>query len=521
MNLMMLMEMAATADGDRVAVGSESHAITYRQFSTAAAALAGRLKACDARYLVVCDETSPALITALFGAAWAGVPYVPLNYRLTDADTADLAARTRPALALVGDGDPVGLGSTAGIETIERSDLLADLIGARAENEAGLVPTDHPAEVGPWPNDPDAIAVLLYTSGTTGPPKSAVLRHRHLVSYIFGVATLMSANSDEASLIAVPPYHVAGVAIMLSQLYVGRRIVFMPRFDPDGWIDLVLTERVTHAMVVPTMLARIVDALDRRGETITSLRGLSYGGGRTHPSVVERALELFPETDFVNAYGLTETSATVALLGPDDHRRAAAATAPEARARLASVGRAIPSVDISIRDGVGVEVEPGGAGEIWVRGQQVAGEYLQGGSRLDGDGWFATRDSGYTDEDGYLYVLGRNDDIIIRGGENMSPGEIEDVLLSHDWVRDAAAVGVPSRQWGEEVAVFVVASEPAPTPSELRDLVRSRLRSSRVPSRVVFVDELPYNETGKILRRVLRDRLTDLSEGHDQDLPRS
>ena len=498
MNLAMLLEMAAAAGGDRTAATSGPEAVTYRGFMAEAAAAAGRIRASGAEYLVVCDESSPALVTALFGAAWAGVPYVPLNYRLAADELADLAARTRPALALVGDGDPAGLGSLDGIEAVELSELRADPGGGA-----------NPAEAGSWPMDPDSVAVLLYTSGTTGPPKSAVLRHRHLTSYILGATELMSAGPDEANLIAVPPYHIAGVAITLSQIYVGRRIVFMPRFDPDSWIDLVRSEEITHAMVVPTMLARIVDALDRRGETIDTLRSLAYGGGRAHPSVVEKALGLLPATGFVNAYGLTETSATVSLLGPDDHRAAAASADPAARARLASAGRPIPAVEVSIRDGAGNETPAGEPGEVWVRGAQVAGEYLEGGARLDSDGWFATRDTGYIDADGYLYLLGRDDDIIIRGGENLSPGEIEDVLLGHDRVLDAAAVGAPSREWGEEVAAFVVASEPAPSEAELCELVRSRLRSSRVPARVVFTDELPYNETGKILRRVLRDRLAD------------
>ena len=496
MNLMLLLEMAAAAGGDRVAAGSGPGAVTYRQLMDETAALAGRVRASGAKYLVVCDESSPALVTALFGAAWAGAPYVPLNYRLTPGELAALAARTRPALALVSDDDPAGLGLADGIEAIELSRLRADPGGGT-----------EPAEAGSWPMDPDAVAVLLYTSGTTGPPKSAVLRHRHLTSYIFGASELMAAGPDEANLIAVPPYHIAGVAITLSQIYIGRRIVYMPRFDPDGWIDLVRSEGITHAMVVPTMLTHIVDALDRRGETITSLRSLAYGGGRAHPSVVEKALGLFPETGFVNAYGLTETSATVSLLSPDDHRAAAASADSGVRARLASAGRPIPAVEVSIRDGTGAEVSPGASGEVWVRGAQVAGEYLEGGARLDPDGWFATRDTGYIDADGYLYLLGRDDDIIIRGGENLSPGEIEDVLLSHDRVLDAAAVGMGSREWGEEVAVFVVASAPAPSEAELCELVRSRLRSSRVPARVVFTDELPYNETGKILRRVLRARL--------------
>jgi acyl-CoA synthetase (AMP-forming)/AMP-acid ligase II len=265
-------------------------------------------------------------------------------------------------------------------------------------------------------------------------------------------------------------------------------------------------EGVTHAMVVPTMLARIVDALDRRGgEPLLGVRALSYGGGKMPHPVIERALELFPITSFVNAYGLTETSSTIALLGPDDHRLAQYSEDPIEQRRLASTGRPLPGVELSIRDDAGNEVPGDEVGEIFVRGEQVSGEYLEKGSLLDDEGWFRTRDSGFIDDGGYLFVLGRNDDVIIRGGENMSPGEIEDVLLTHDGVKEAAAIGVPDTEWGERVLAVVVLGNTGCTEAELQTLVRDRLRSSRVPAHVVFVDELPYNDTGKLLRRVLRE----------------
>ncbi len=496
MNLMMLLEMAATAMAGRVAVGALDGGVTCDGLMDDAAGLAGRLRASQAEHLVLCDEPGAVLPVALFGAAWGGVPYVPINYRLADDDLRRLAGRVAPAVAVVDASGAERLAGVDGLEIVERDGLLDDPAGGA-----------DPADLSDWPMDPDAAAVLLYTSGTSGPPKAAVLRHRHLVSYVFGTVEFASAGSDEAHIMAVPPYHIASVAAQLSQVYSGRRIVPLRRFDPDSWIDLVRAEGVTHAMLVPTMLARIVDALDRRGQALESVRSVSYGGGKSHLTVVERALELFPAAGFSHAYGLTETSSTVCVMGPDDHRRWAASDDPEDRARLTSAGRPLPGVEISVRGGDGTEAETGAAGEIWVRGEQVAGEYAEGGSQLDDDGWFCTRDSGHLDDAGYLWVHGRNDDIIIRGGENVSPGEIEDVLLTHPAVADAAAFGVPSREWGEEVAVCVITRSPAPTADDLRELVRTRLRSSRVPARVEFVDELPYNDTGKLLRRELRERL--------------
>jgi acyl-CoA synthetase (AMP-forming)/AMP-acid ligase II len=218
------------------------------------------------------------------------------------------------------------------------------------------------------------------------------------------------------------------------------------------------------------------------------------------------------DTDFTNAYGLTETSSTIALLAPDDHRAAASSDDPEIRRRLTSVGRPLPSVEVQIRDEAGRVLGPGEPGEIYVRGEQVSGEYLGRGSTVDGEGWFPTRDSGAMDDEGYVFIEGRADDVIVRGGENMSPGEIEDVLLEHEAIEDAAVVGIPDEQWGEAVAAAVV-TKPGRSVSEeeIRSWVKDRLRSSRTPQRIDFRDELPYNEIGKLLRRKLRAEM--LGEG--------
>jgi acyl-CoA synthetase (AMP-forming)/AMP-acid ligase II len=215
-----------------------------------------------------------------------------------------------------------------------------------------------------------------------------------------------------------------------------------------------------------------------------------------------------PGVAFANAYGLTETSSTISLLGPEDHRTAAASEDAAVRRRLASVGRALPGVEIEVRDEDGKRVATGAPGEIHVRGEQVSGEYQGRGTLLGADGWFPTRDGGYLDEEGYLFVTGRIDDVIVRGGENLSPGEIEDALHEHPAVADCAVVGVPDEQWGEAVAAVIVPRPGRrPAPEELREWVRARLRSSRVPGRIEFREALPYNETGKLLRRKVRAEL--------------
>ena len=526
MNIISLLDMVADTLGDRVASGPLADDFTYQRLFEDVGAFVGRIRQSESEYLLVCDENSRALHTALFAAAWAGVTYVPLNYRLTDKELRSLVNGTTPGLAVVGPGntDRIMPSETTGdtiskqLTVVERTEITTTPNDAKAARPARsqrkvertgttTTPNDDrkPAKPGDWSADPDTVAVLLHTSGTSGPPKSALLRHKHLMSYVVGNKKFASASIDETHLLAVPPYHIASISAQLSQVYAGRRMVTLPRFNADAWIDLVKTENVTHVMLVPTMMARIVTTLENRAEKLLSIRFVSYGGGKPHHNIVTRALSLFPNADFFHAYGLTETSSTVALLGPDDHRMVLAGD-DIAKKRLSSVGHPLPTLEVSIRDSDGFETAPGCAGEICVRGDQVSGEYRETGSRLDPEGWFKTHDVGYFDHDGYLYLLGRNDDIIIRGGENISPREVEEALLSHPCVTDAAAFGVDDLEWGEEIAAAIVTTPPEPTVNELRQLVKSRLRSSRVPSHFLFVEKLPYNKTGKLLRRVLKER---------------
>jgi acyl-CoA synthetase (AMP-forming)/AMP-acid ligase II len=485
-----------------VALGSrDGSGLTYEQLFARAGGAAAYFEGAGIERVSMVDVSSIALPIALFGSAWAGKPFAPINYRLTAEELRRLAQEVAPTVTICEGQHQPKLWDVAGVQPVLRDDFVA--AAARAD-----VP---PPE---WSMDPDDIAILLFTSGTTGTPKAAVLRHKHLVSYIFGSVEFMGADEDEATLISVPPYHIAGMAAILSSVYAGRRIVQLPAFDAGAWVDLAVREGVTHAMVVPTMLARIVDHLESEGDaTIPTLRHLSYGGGKMPQAVIEKALDLLPHTAFVNAYGLTETSSTICILGPDDHRTARGSDAAEVRRRLVSVGKPLPSVELSIRDDDGKEVTAGTRGEIWVRGEQVSGEYLGRGSLVNAEGWFPTRDGGYVDSEGFVFLEGRVDDVNIRGGENISPGEIEDTLLAHPAVAEAAAIGLPSRQWGETIAAVVVrAPGAAVTADELHDWVTQHLRSSRTPETIEFRDELPYNDMGKLLRRVLKSELAHLGD---------
>ncbi len=257
------------------------------------------------------------------------------------------------------------------------------------------------------------------------------------------------------------------------------------------------------------MLDRIVSVIDSEAIALPSLRNLAYGGSRIGLPLVRRALDLLPDVGFVNAYGLTETSSTIAVLTPDDHRLAHGSDDPAVARRLGSVSRPVPGIEVQIRDAEGVSLGPGVTGELFVRGDQVSGRYAGIGSVLDDAGWFATKDLAMIDGEGYLFIRGRADDTIIRGGENIAPAELEDILVEHPDVREVAVVGVDDPQWGQSiVAVVVRAAGCSPDPEDLRTYVRDRLRGSRTPDQVVFCDQLPTNATGKILRRDIVAQLT-------------
>jgi len=494
MQTSLLLDIAADACGDRIAVGSQNGGLSYAQLRKSARAVAAWLASSDAQHAVFVGLNGPAMPVLLFGSGIAGLPFVPINYRLSDEDLRKLVARTVPSTVVVDDDMAPRIAGVEGVEVMLRSEFDARFLSKSVEEPDELPEAD---------ND---IAILLFTSGTTGDPKAAVLRHANLTSYVMSTVEFLGSDESEAALVSVPPYHIAGISAVLTSVYGGRRIVYLPAFTAEDWVSAAAGEAITNAMVVPTMLDRILDVMETTGEALPALRALSYGGGRMPEPTIARALALLPKVDFVNAYGLTETSSTIALLGAEDHRIAFGSADPDIRRRLGSVGKPLPSIELEIRDEDGNPVGPGQQGEIFVRGEQVSGEYLHKRAIAD-DGWFATNDGGWLDEDGYLYVEGRLDDVIVRGGENISPGEIEHVLREDASVADCAVLGLPCATWGEKVAAVIVGKGDVDCDA-LAAMVRGKLRSTKTPEAWYIRSELPYNETGKLLRRVLKAELS-------------
>jgi len=477
-NIAMILEMAADALGDRLAFGSKADGLSYQALRAAARAIADRVDGTGAERLALMEPNGPIVPATLFGAAWAGVSYAPLNYRLPEASLEQLLARIEPAI----------VAAPNWVDVKDASDRA-------------------------FPDTPEHPAVLLFTSGTSAEPKAAVLEHDQLLAYVFNTLEFASAGADEAAIVVVPPFHVAGVAAVLSNTYVGRRIVPVPgvRFSAEDWLLTARDEGVTHAMLVPTMLGKIVEVMEADASLrVPTLRALSYGGSRMPAPILERALHLFPEVDFVNAYGLTETSSTVAILGPDDHRLALYSDEPLFKARLSSVGQPLPGIEIRIVDDTGATVGADVPGEIQIRGDQVSGKYVGTESKTDADGWLHTGDRGWLDVEGYLFCEGRADDTIIRGGENLAPAEIEDALLQHDAISVAAVVGLEDETYGERIAAMI-SLRPGVDEIDLdhvREWVRERLGSLKTPELIVVVDEVPQTATGKILRRQVKTELS-------------
>ena len=494
MQTSLLLDLTADVCGDRKALGTLADGLDFAAMRDNARAAAVWLAGQGAQNAVFVGLNGNMVPVLMFASGISGLSFVPVNYRLPDAELRKLIARTAPSVVVV-DDDMFGR-----IEGIDGTTLIT-----RSAFEARFL-LDAPAEIDAPETNENDIAVLLFTSGTTGDPKAAVLRHANLTSYVMSTVEFLGADEDEAALVSVPPYHIAGISAVLSSAYGGRRIVYLPAFSAEEWVAIAAREAITHAMVVPTMLDRILDVLDKTGEALPALRALSYGGGRMPEPVIARALSTLPHVNFVNAYGLTETSSTVALLGADDHRVAIASDDPLVRRRLGSVGKPLPSLELEIRRDDGSCCDAEEHGEIYVRGEQVSGEYLHKKAIAD-DGWFATNDGGWLDADGYLFVEGRLDDVIVRGGENISPGEIEDVLRGHADVVDVAVLGLPCVSWGEKVAAVIVTRSAEPDVAALSAHVKAQLRSTKTPEDWHFRAELPYNETGKLLRRVLKAEL--------------
>ncbi|MFQ5860283.1 MAG: class I adenylate-forming enzyme family protein, partial [Dehalococcoidia bacterium] len=373
----------------------------------------------------------------------------------------------------------------------------------------GLVAQGSPEELFPSGED-DATTLLLFTAGTTGSPKGVILSHGSFASYILANVSPPDPEVEERNLLSVPLYHIAGIQSALASVYGGRTLVVQRQFEATEWMELVQRHRVHRAMMVPTMLKQLLDHPQFHRYDLSSLRVITYGAAPMPLEVIRRAIAALPGVQFINAFGQTETASTITMLPPEDHVLEGTPQEIERRLkRLTSIGRPLEDVEVRIVDEEGTEVQTHQVGEIVARGPRIMQGYWRAEEatrQAIRGGWLYTGDLGYRDEEGYIYLAGRARDFIKRGGEMVSPEEVEQALLAYPAVDDAAVIGVPDVEWGERVrAIVVLKAGQQASEAELMEHCRQRLASFKKPESVVFVAELPRNPLGKVLKRVLRE----------------
>lgn len=499
---------------DRPAVFCEGKRVTYAEVSDRVNRLANALGDMGVQkgdMVSILQVNCSQYVEAYFAAAKLGAIFVPLNFRAKSDELGYMLNNCEAKVLLVGERY-VDLVNEMRPQLPKAEHFICieskpDGMLNYDEVLASASPEEVFAEI-----DDDDVTILMYTAGTTGRPKGVPLTHNSFSLYVLNNVTPVDLEIEETNLLTVPLYHVAGVQAVMAAVYGGRTLAMLKQFEVKEWLKTVQEQKANRAMLVPTMLKRVIEDEDFDKYDLSSLKVITYGAAPMPFEVIKKAIDMFPRVMFINAFGQTETASTITSLGPDDH--VITGTDEEKAKKLkrlqSSIGRPMDDVEIKIVDDDGKELPTGELGEILAKGPRVMSGYWKDEEKtakaLTADGWLRTSDRGYVDEEGYIYLAGRGDDMIIRGGENISPGEVEDVLYAHPKIDEAAVIGVPDPDWGQEPkAVVVLKGGETATGEEIMEFCRERLSSFKRPRYVTFVGELPRTSTGKVLKRDLRD----------------
>ncbi len=500
---------------DRDAIVFEDRRWTYSQLSERVNRLANallRLGANRGDRIAMLQVNCPEVVESYFATAKIAGIFVPLNFRAKTDELSYMLGNAEAKILFVGRRYlDMAREMLPNLPSIEKCICLE---GKEADMPFynDLVFSSSPDEVFTDIGDED-ITILMYTAGTTGRPKGVPLRHDAFVSYVLGNVEPASPDIEERNLLTVPLYHVAGIQGMLAAIYGGRTLVMMRQFEVKEWLETVQRERATRAMLVPTMLKNIIDYEDFQKYDLSSLQVVTYGAASMPFEVISKAIKMMPWVKFINAFGQTETASTITALGPEDHliQGTEEEKAKKLKRLSQSIGKPLPDVEVKIVDEQGRELPPFEVGDIVAKGPRIMSGYWHDEQKtkqaFTPDGWLITGDRGWMDEEGYIFLAGRGDDMIIRGGENISPEEVEDVLHSHPKIDEAAVIGVPDPEWGQQPrAIVVLKKGEMATAEEIIEYCRSKLAGFKRPRSVVFVDSLPRNPMGKVLRKVLREQ---------------
>ena len=524
MNTAEFLTISAAIVPDRTAVVGTDRRSTYGELQSIVNRLANGLQSLGVskgQNVGVMAVNSPEFLDIYYATAGVGATMVPLNFRAKTEELTHMVNEADVSVLFIGERYwPIYeeiKDSLPGLQHV----IGLDFEPADGMSYAGLVANNEDIPVYTETDDSDP-TLLIYTSGTTSLPKGVVLSYQALTALVVNTQAPADPISDqEVVLVAAPFFHIAGATTLMSAVFSGRRLVVLPQFTPETWLDAVDTEGVTHAFVVPTMLKRMMEYENFEQYELKTLQLITYGAAPMPYDVVRQAVEIFPPRGIglLNAYGQTEATGSLTYLGPDDHHLNGTLEENDKKIeRLRSVGKTMPDIDVAILAPDGHRLEGNNEGEICIRGDRVMKGYNKRESdtaEAIHDGWLHTGDVGKIDEDGYLFITGRIKDMIIRGGENISTAEIENVLEDHPGIAEAAVIGVKDNDWGEVVKAIVVAGakEEVPSEDDLTGYVKSRLASFKAPALYEWVDELPRNHLGKILKTDLRDAYGQPTEG--------
>ncbi len=436
----------------------------------------------------------------LFGAAKAGVAFVPLNWRLAPSEITMILADAGAMLLFLGKG----FAEVAGTLDLPSGCRCISLDGDNGQWPDVVAWCETQSEAEPTlVTEPEATVIQMYTSGTTGLPKGVELSNRNSIALLcaaeaggFGVL-----GPDDVALLCLPEFHIAGANVGLIGLSHGATVVVTEEFNPALVADLIPSYRVTFTLLVPAAILLLVQHPKAATADFSSVRILAYGASPIAETLVEQARSIFANAGLWHLYGLTEATGGGTILPPAMH-------APEL-GKLRSCGKAYPGFELRIVDALGEDVPTDEVGEIVLRSETLMKGYWNNPeatrATILAGGWLRTGDAAYMDVDGFVYVHDRVKDMIITGGENVFPAEVENALFSHLAIADAAVIGVPDPHWGEAVKAFAVLRPGhETTPAEIIAHARGRIAGFKVPKSIEFVEALPRNAAGKLLRRTLR-----------------
>ncbi len=494
-----LLDRAVREYPERVAVIDGATRLSYRELGARADRIGGALQelgVAPGDRVAILDRNSRSYLELYFALPRIGAVAVPMNYRLAPAELAYiLGDSTAKVLLFSRDYADLALAARGQVAAVEHILCLEDEIDVFARGSAPLQPVSR---------SPDDEFLQMYTSGTTGRPKGAMLTHDNMIANTLTALYERDYAATDTYLHVCPLYHCADLELYYGMVYACGGNVVLREFDPERVLATIETERVSVTFLVPAMINFLLETPGLDEFDLSSLRLIVYGGAAIPADRLRAALDRLP-CKLSQGYGLTETSPILCVLPVEDH----VLTGPKAK-RIASCGRPAYGVEVRIFDDADEECAAGVVGEIVARGRNIMKGYWrlpEETERALRGGWFHTGDLGYQDEDGYIYIVDRKKDMIITGGENVYPREIEEVLYTHPAVLEAAVIGVPSPRWGEAVKALVVCRPGASTTeADIVAFCRERLAHFKTPASVDFVAALPRNPSGKVLKRRLRER---------------